>query len=492
MKISTNRRRLLQATSGLFFSESGHSRALESSLNLNLTGAEKNFDQLLGINIWKLLPSNFSSPHIKNFMTSVKPSFVRFPPGEAANFWDARVGTIYPAARPEVSFKYDTEPFPLKKFVEFTKIYSLSISYIVNMTSDASGINGGNLQDQLNAIDVIRKLGGRISRVELGNELYSESDKLDQYKQRIFPSGELFSQKAQIWIDQIKNLLPTAKFGAPFAESQNTSRRKEWNKSVAQISSLTALIIHPYFRDGLKISPEKIGSEQAKIMQDNLLNSGRSTDVILTQPIRRVKQLKHMTQSISGKKELWINEYDLVDSIGQLKGRWLHALAFARFSLQLLELDGINAIAPYNILGDPETFEIFSGFNDFSGVLGAKPTIPGELTATGMALQILGEAAFKSTAASQVDFSDEDSLGGIKTSLKTLYGWIFLNPKPRLFLINSSPNLFHCKKLRQFSHCRSFSADPLQRIYSYQDMSISDQTIGPGSAIPPYSLNLLT
>jgi hypothetical protein len=451
-------------------------------------GITSRIDSSLGLNIWKMQKENFRDEQISAFIKKVSPSSLRYPPGETANFWDSLNGTVINEFRRGLIYSYES-PLDLQAIAEVSKSFGNQINYILNMTTDAEGTVGGNLDQQLKALRRAVDLGLKINRIELGNEIFGESRRFGEYKRIVFPTAREYCATCEEWMPKIKEILPSVKFGASLADTESTAFRSQWNAVVKKFASPDALVIHPYFGDGFGQSRTRGGDILEKRRQQAFrFSSSDGLKQLMQQPRRRLSMIKRMLSGQVEGKEIWFTEYDFTDRLGQIRGTWTHGMLFAYFSLGLLEFGDGVVINPYNFAFDSVNFEIFTSDHDFEGIIGASATTPGQPTASGIVLALLGSCLKEATRGRQLIFNVR---GDAPTGFPGLYGWSFEGRTEKSIILNFADNSVTLRNFSGRTDACVFSASPFERIYGWHSITKQRYVAGGQLNLPPFSVTVI-
>jgi hypothetical protein len=220
----------------------------------SITGFNQNFSMM----------PNMNEAIYKNIQ-QLKPKMLRYPGGTVTHSWNWKQGFI------ETRASKSTHPInEIKTLTDYTNAKFVFVLDIVNKS----------LEDQIEMLTSIEKLGVKINYIELGNELYAQND---NYK-KAFPTGEDYATKINLWLPELRKKFPEAKIAALLLGRQvkkTNIRMYNWNRQVVDntINRIDAYTYHIYINEKKTFEEEK--AEFIQVTKDALTNN----------------------------KELWITEY---------------------------------------------------------------------------------------------------------------------------------------------------------------------------------------
>jgi hypothetical protein len=207
---------------------------------------------------------NMTEAMYKNIQ-ALQPQVLRYPGGTVTHSWDWRKGII------EKRASNKTHPIAeIKTLIEYTKADFVFVLDIANKS----------LEDQIEMLTAIEKLGVAIKYIELGNELYANED---NYKE-VFPTGKDYANRVNQWVPTLKQKFPKAKIAALLSGrkvKETNKRLYNWNRQVVDntINTIDAFTYHIYINE-----KETFENEKAEFLE--VTSSAKTNN-----------------------KELWITEY---------------------------------------------------------------------------------------------------------------------------------------------------------------------------------------
>lgn len=423
---------------------------------------------------------------VKN-VSLLNPRMLRLPGGEVANYWDWQRGGLIedtsslPAGLPQF-LRYQARKNSASKLEDFKRgleTTGTSPLFVLNMlTSD--------LKSQIQMLEKAQSLGIPVEYIELGNEFYFN---IKNYN-TVFPTPRSYAETANQWITAIKQKFPdvkTAVVGA-IPIPQRSGRLQNWNQTILStvLQNSEAITLHLYWENGLNSS-----------------SSTPFTDgeipIVLGEPFRNWQNLKTDPnfQNIQNKK-IWITEYNLretkPDNQNQeqpkVAGTWAHGLYSAAMSMVFLEDSRVELICNHLLAGHPH----------FAAVIDKKaPGIPRSfnLSASGSALRLLGDATEEMTSAQKINFPETYLLKGKNNfQYPSLYGWIFSNSKSQKgIILNLSPQPLKIDVSPLFTQAINYeqiSGNPLASNVNADLLMNNKGTVSGILSLPPYSITKLS
>jgi alpha-L-arabinofuranosidase len=205
---------------------------------------------------------NFSMmPNLTKIMCEnikqLKPTLLRYPGGTVTHSWNWKEGQIKSRASKSVHLIND-----IKVLTEYINADFVFVLDILNST----------LEDQIEMLSSIEKLGVNINYIEFGNELYAQ----DELYKQIFPTGKDYAVKVNQWIPELRNKFPKAKMAALLLGrkvKESNSRMYYWNRQVVDntIALVDAFSYHIYIGENNTLAQEK--TEFIEITKDAKTNN---------------------------------------------------------------------------------------------------------------------------------------------------------------------------------------------------------------------------
>lgn len=237
----------------------------------------------------------------------LRPGNVRVFGGTSANGWGWQQGRLvasppapiagYRAGKPDSAIRLGT-------FATVLRSGSADAVFDLNMVTRS-------LPDQLAMLRKAETAGMRVTRVELGNELWSPA-----YSAR-FPTGAAYAAEANRWIAAIHSAFPGAAVAVDVTMrgDEGDVRRRTWNRQVfAQIRGADAVSVHAYIRADRSDPTGVVGQATATY---TAMMTALNDVVPRTMPV-------------------WITEWNYRPSTVRRSGTWQEALGNAMFAVQAL------------------------------------------------------------------------------------------------------------------------------------------------------------
>jgi len=373
--------------------------------------------------------------HSASFLESarqLRPKVLRVPGGEVANYWDWERGGIIeddtqlPDGLPEY-MRYDARSYTNGKLTDYQAGLQATNStalFVLNMlTSD--------LADQIDMLSTAAKSGMEIKYVELGNEYYFG---IPNYAAK-FPTPELYGEEAKVWIGYLRDIFPGVKiavFGTA-AGPQSSERELRWNQALLEtaLPDADAIALHIYAEPGL--DPDGFSTQSYPAFDEG------DFATIFGEPFRHWSGMRSQPtfKIIPPDKEIWITEFNLIEDIfgnnynsgrrPRVMGTWSHGLYALAMNLMFLEEDRVTMTCNHDLVEDFKFGAILPYANSFYiSDEQTFPVTPMTLSATGQALQLLGETVEGMTQSAAIKFANAPQLTGKDGyEYSGLYGWQF-------------------------------------------------------------------
>ncbi|WP_299403276.1 hypothetical protein [Acaryochloris sp. IP29b_bin.148] len=396
---------------------------------------------LMCFNVNAIRVKQWDSVQFTDATKSLSPSVLRLPGGQGANYWDWQRGGL------SQSFQGlpDGVPFFLKgardrrytagsleNFYTFSKATDTTPLFVLNMLSST-------LESQVSMLKQAESLGLPIEKIELGNEFYFGT----RNNRAVFPSPVDYAKTSIQWIAKIKSEFPKARISVMGVSDSGRirhrleKRRLNWNRMVFPIvlDNADAVTLHVYPDHGL--TPARTSASYDYPFFDE-----QDTPTILGEPFRHWNIIKKTDgfSTLPSDKKIWITEYNMHERLRQRKvrqtrvtGSWAHGLFNLVLGLLFLEDPRVEKICNHMLVGNSQFSAIYDGNKSFFNPSKPSiPTIPFDLSATGVALQPWGEILKKSNEARQVKFTNVPMLiGKQQFQYPALYGWSFANQQKK-------------------------------------------------------------
>ena len=396
----------------------------------------------------------------QTFSTSAVP-ILRYPAGTIGNYWDWRRGWIDPDIPDEDFVQFWLIPVrdaaqrnPLVDLQPPMALPGRSILMMANLLTH-------DFPHTLSALHRADLWGIRVPRIELGNELYIDSDPLAT---RLYPTASDYARVANAWAAALKAEYPTAQIAVPVAHvisevvgAPAYARLTGWNAALLPLlsSQIDALALHLY--RGTSVSPEARtvqlwGTPTEQEAQYAALSTPAGVAGLLAQPAAVYREALELGGLLTVPRAIWITEWNLVDYSGPTRHTWAHGLYVANAIDVFLSDPRVANITLHNI-GDtlfgaffiPPLDAYFSGLR----VSGIDPhtlidrITPYAPTAAGRVLSLFAKASSGADAAARLVFlaaSDQPSEQGRSQDTSAVWGWAFTDRArwlTRLLLANT-------------------------------------------------------
>ncbi len=348
---------------------------------------------------------SWTDPSLEAALPSAGIESVRFPGGDAGNYWDWQKGTMYPigGAANVQDFLADLSGLNLATSVQ--PLYNLNIMSYNNKLITKATLSVA-MKNQIQLLQAAQALGLPVNNIELGNEFYwSEPDHNHE-----FPTAKDYQLTANLWAATLQQSFPNAKFASMLSiPNSNDARTRTWNTPVLEnIRGIDAVTIHRY-----------------DSIIDGGVWDGTPADAVLSLAFTDWAKIVTGEVRPAEKKRLriWITEFggfaDCTDN-AQLTGTWLEALYQTQMALQFLSTASIDQMQLYNMTGSTSSLIFQNSSSYWDSCLGKTITFnatPGALTATGQAYVLIGNALKGTTSVSEVVFPEAPFIkpgGGVK------------------------------------------------------------------------------
>ncbi len=425
-----------------------------------------------------------------SFMTAfgdLKPSILRYPGGNSANWFDLSTGLLLTDATP---------PPPSGQLSAFTTPPAFTFCALAALLEKADAqstivlnLLTGDMQSQ---IEDLRDAKGEISirRIELGNEYYLNGVHGDQYIQ-VFPTAQDYAKAANAYASAIKSVFPHAELGVPVETSSGGgTRQSTWNKTLVPILSkdIDALIVHNY-----QDPPEPPFTGASVKADARTLAAPGGVAAILSRVSTGTDNIKNVANTWPGYK-IWNTETNLRDFVGAVAGTWTHGLYVAYQLLSLLEVPNIAQALVHAVTNGTTYSAIWTTSGTFPN--SSVQYHQGSLSASGISMQIVFRAACHKTKARQLSIStnpaQQGSNGG---SAPSLYGWILGNHESSVVLNLSATAYaltFHNEHLFAGAAYTQLSGEPTAYVGTPNNLTSAQGSFDTrcGLTLPPYSITL--
>jgi CSLREA domain-containing protein len=433
-----------------------------SSWRATLGDARATPPDLFGVN-GKIahLDHPWQNPALQQTFAASAIPILRYPAGTIGNYWDWERGWIDPDIPDEdfvqfwlIPVRDATQRNPLADLQPLAALPGRSILMMANLLTH-------DFPHALSALHRADLLGIPVPRIELGNELYIDSDPLAT---RLYPTASDYARVANAWAAALKAESPNVQVAVPVAHvipevvgNPAYARLTGWNAALLPLlsSQIDALALHLY--RGTSISPEARtvqlwGTPAEQEAQYAALSTPAGVAGLLAQPAAVYREALELGGLLTVPRAIWITEWNLVDYIGPTRHTWAHGLYVANAIDVFLSDPRVANITLHNI-GDtlfgaffiPPLDAYFSGLR----VGGIDPQTltdritPYAPTAAGRVLSLFARASSGADAATRLAFtapSDHPAGSAMPSEASPVWGWAFTDRArwlTRLLLANT-------------------------------------------------------
>jgi hypothetical protein len=305
---------------------------------------------------------------------------IRFPGGDAGNYWSWQNGSVYPIGN--ATQTQDT----LEALADLARVTGVHPIYNLNvMTLDNTIVHGANvpqaIANQLQMLETARAMKLPVADLELGNEFFWSSTDHDQ----AFPTAADYAAEMNAWTVRLKQAYPDVRIASVGSiPSSGDARTGNWNNAViGKIHDVQAVTLHRY--DSI-IDGGIWDGTSADSALSNVFSDWQSIVSGEVQPIEKAGM------------HVWITEFGgLQDctSDAHFTGSWLEALYQAQMAIQFLSTASIEQVELYNVTGSTSSL-MFQNTSSYWNTCQSKAmtfhATYGDLTATGQAYALFGGA----------------------------------------------------------------------------------------------------
>jgi hypothetical protein len=426
----------------------------------------------------------WTDPTLEAAMKNAGIESVRFPGGDAGNYWDWRQGTMYPRGGTANVEDFLTDLSSLSRATGVSPTYNINVM-TYNNELITSATRSAAVESQLEMLQSAQSLGLPVNDIELGNEFYWSSPDHDGE----FPTAKDYQLTANQWAAALKRQFPGAIFASMLSiPSSGDKRTTTWNTPVVEnISGIDAVTIHRY-----------------DSIIDGGVWDGTAGDAVLSLAFTDWANIVAGEVRPAERKKLriWITEFGGFEdctSNAQFFGTWLEGLYQTQMALQFLSRASIDVMQLYNMTGATNSVIFQNTSSYWDSCLSKAVTFdatPGDLTATGQAYALIGGGLKSMTSASEVVFPEAPMIkpgSGFKP-YPSATGVALSGSANRWLITNygSAPLTLHYTGMGTGT-MESLSAPSLTTIVNAEGI-LSDSTApfnGASFVLPPFSLNLI-
>jgi hypothetical protein len=463
----------------------------------------------LGTNIENAYGAGFSwtDPAVIEAIKSTKMQSVRFPGGDAANYWDWQTGAFWSAWRASESGPAVPDTLTqLARLVRATgvsPVYDLNVMTIDNrIVSCSDKIKAASeleaclrpaIEYQIAMLQAARHSGLSIRDLELGNEFFWQS--ADQAK--AFPNGTDYADEMNLWAQVLKGYFPDITLAAvgsvpaPYAHVPETD---SWNaQMLPHLKGFSAVTLHRYdgIVDGGAYEPQTAAQTLSFVFSDWATIKEHEIEAFASHGL-----------------QTWITEFGGFSDCtptSHFSGTWVEGLYQAQMALQFLASSAITKMQIYNIAGSTGSIYFQDSSLYWNGCTDTNFSFngtPGDLTATGQAYALISRALENARTVSEISLpvakyapptppggwtvAPYPSATGIAVAGPKANQWVIIN------LVSEPLRLSYPGMGR--GTMESLAGEELTTIVDKQSV-LSDVTQpfdGAAFELPPYSINRLS
>ena len=337
---------------------------------------------------------SWTDPSLEAAIQSAGIESVRFPGGDAGNYWDWQRGAMYPLGGSANVQDFVADLSSLNKATGVQPLYNLNVmTYNNELITKAT--RSAAMDNQIQLLQAAQALGLPVNAIELGNEFYwSEPDHDHE-----FPTAKDYQLTANLWATTLKQSFPTAKFASMLSIPSSGDRRTRiWNTPVLEnIQGIDAVTIHRY--DSIIDGGVWDGTPADAVL--SLAFTDWAT--ILAGEVRPAEQKR---------LRIWVTEFGGFSdctSNALFTGTWLEGLYQTQMAFQFLSTASVDQMQLYNMTGSTSSLIFQNTSSYWDSCLSKTITFnatPGDLTATGQAYALIGNALKRAASVSQVVFPE--------------------------------------------------------------------------------------
>jgi hypothetical protein len=410
---------------------------------------------------------------------------VRYPGGDAGNYWDWQTGTAYPRDSASSTSDSLADLAYLAKNTGAIPFYNLNVLTFDNALVDSSTLSSA-IENQLKMLSSARELGLPIANIELGNEFFWTGDDHDA----VFPAAADYASTMKLWTAKLHQEYPAATIAAvasiPYASDNRT---KSWNAAVlGKVPGAHAVTLHRY--EGIIDGGVWDGTPPEAVLSNAFTDWAN----ILTGEIQPIEK---------NSLRAWITEFGGFSdctSDAHLTGTWLEALYQSQMAIQFLSTSAVDQIDLYNISGSTSSLLFQDSSSYWDTCLSKNISFhgaPGELTATGQVYSLIGNALKQANCVYPVRFPQAPliSPGAPATAYPSLTGVALTGKLNQWLLLNlgEKPLTLSYPAMGE-GHIKSLSAPTLTTLVTSESELTYTNTAFNGErfTLPPYSVNSIT
>jgi len=305
----------------------------------------------------------------------------RFPGGTPSNYFNWRSGKASDCPFPEGP----STPGRWRQWVNRSGL--TDTVYVVNQLTD-------NVADAIAALKAHRAEGQQIRYLELGNEMYDESDPNIVRKDK---TPRDYAIRMARWTAALKEEFPEAKValvGERWNPGVPPTREQVWNREVLQdpVSwQADAATIHVYAGGMPNAAPAPW--KYPAFLRGAYAYARGNRQIIAEQVPQHLR--------------VWVTEVGVFPA-GPLDGTWLQAMYHATLVAKLLEIDRVDMVLPYCFVCKDPTAPVV---NESGGRW--------EVTNKGLVLSLIFEAVREASTLSALGFDEAQPLVGWRAAAAT-------------------------------------------------------------------------
>ncbi len=425
---------------------------------------------------------SWTDPSLEAGIQKVGITSVRFPGGDAGNYWDWQQGAMYPLGGASDAQDFLADLSSLNQATGVHPLFNLNVMTYNNKLISKATLSAA-MDYQIQLLQSAQALGLPVSDIELGNEFYwSEPDHNHE-----FPNAKDYQLTANRWASTLKQSFPNAKFASMLSIPSSGDRRtRTWNTPVLEnIQGIDAVTIHRY--DSIIDGGVWDGTSADAVLSLAFIDWA----AILAGEVRPAEQKR---------LRIWVTEFGGFSdctSNAQFTGTWLEGMYQTQMAFQFLSTASVDQVQLYNMTGSTSSLIFQNTSSYWDSCLGKTMTFnatPGDLTATGQAYALIGNALKGSSSASQVAFPEAPFIKpGVGVKPYRSATGVALSGATKQWLISNygpEPLALHYAGMGKGT-IQSLSAPSLTTIVNGEGI-LSNSTVpfdGESFVLPPFSLN---
>ena len=430
----------------LFFIQQGYSQSNPYFIS---AGPARSINDFYGLNGQNTLDPNscYADNDVRTEILKAQPSYLRYPGGEVANYWDWQEGWFFRNMEDKGVMSLDMD---FQSKIRLTSVFNGAIPrtfggnfiadfkatlahtgtkplFVLNpLTSDKYYQIAMLLEAKLQNLNV--------KRVEIGNEFYlSKPAYMDK-----FPSAADYASTYFDFRSAIKDYLGTDVQVCAVASNKNddggTSDRSEtWNSSVASTlgGNVDSYTIHQYRAATSGVSSINYRSIFSRANND-------------------INELNNRVSQLGSTAPIWITEYNLFDKNQAVHGTWFHALYDSYLTLKFLENQRIEACNLHAQSGNyvfGSFYNVIDGLKPWGGFPGIgvscnTTTSINKPTSVGIAMEFIAKSLMGASSVRKLEIGNSPTALNLDDGNSPIYAvYISKGSDNELLILNLSDQI---------------------------------------------------